>query len=221
MKRAILIAVFVMPFMLPVFLHATPIFINEIHYDNGGGDIDEGVEIAGTAGSDLAGWKLYLYNGNGGEVYNASLGIELSGVISDQENGYGTVSFSITGIQNGPSDGIALIDDIGTVIQFLSYEGVLIATEGPADTMTSDDIGVEETSGTGVGYSLQLTGSGSEYEDFVWASPALDSFGSVNTGQTFTAAIPEPETLFLLLIGLLLCGIFKWRVGEQLQGNDG
>ena len=39
MKRVLLFAVFVLSFMLPVSLHATPIFINEIHYDNGGGDI--------------------------------------------------------------------------------------------------------------------------------------------------------------------------------------
>ncbi|NOS35787.1 MAG: hypothetical protein GQ522_04025, partial [Deltaproteobacteria bacterium] len=92
MKRAILIAVFVMPFMLPVFLHATPIFINEIHYDNAGGDVGEAVEIAGPAWSDLSGWNIVLYNGNSGGSYKTEL---LAGVIPDQESGYGTVSFWI------------------------------------------------------------------------------------------------------------------------------
>jgi hypothetical protein len=218
MKRVLLFAVFVLPFMLPVSLHATPIFINEIHYDNAGGDVGEAVEIAGPAWSDLSGWNIVLYNGNSGGSYKTEL---LAGVIPDQESGYGTVSFWIAGIQNGAPDGIALVDDIGTVIQLLSYEGIFTATGGIAAGMTSVDIGVAEPGATPVGHSLQLTGSGSEYEDFTWNLPASSSFGSVNTGQTFTAAVPEPETLFLLLTGLVLCGIFKWRAGERLQGDEG
>ncbi len=42
------------------------VFINEIHYDNAGTDTGEAVEIAGPAGTDLTGWSLVLYNGNGG-----------------------------------------------------------------------------------------------------------------------------------------------------------
>lgn len=48
---------------LPAFSPAaaqTPIFINEIHYDNDGGDTGEAIEIAGPAGSDLTGWSLVL-----------------------------------------------------------------------------------------------------------------------------------------------------------------
>src|SRR5690606_35209169 len=46
------------------------VWVNEIHYDNSGADADEGVEIAGTAGTDLAGWRLVFYNGSGGAVYD-------------------------------------------------------------------------------------------------------------------------------------------------------
>ncbi|MFQ5585850.1 MAG: PEP-CTERM sorting domain-containing protein [Thermodesulfobacteriota bacterium] len=38
----------------------------------------------------------------------------------------------------------------------------------------------------------------------------------MNKGQTFTAAVPEPATLLLLLAGLLLFGIFTWRACERL-----
>ncbi|KAA3636123.1 MAG: hypothetical protein DWP92_10010, partial [Armatimonadetes bacterium] len=55
-----------------------PVFINEIHYDNVGTDTGEFVEVAGTAGTDLAGWTIALYNGSNGTVYNT---INLSGVI--------------------------------------------------------------------------------------------------------------------------------------------
>ena len=34
------------------------VFINELHYDNGGTDAGEAVEIAGPAGTDLTGWSV-------------------------------------------------------------------------------------------------------------------------------------------------------------------
>jgi hypothetical protein len=49
------------------------VFINEIHYDNAGTDVGEGVEIAGTAGTDLTGWSIIPYNGNGGVSYTQEL----------------------------------------------------------------------------------------------------------------------------------------------------
>ena len=163
-------------------LGATSVFINELHYDNSGSDAGEAVEIAGPAGTDLAGWSIALYNGNGGAAYNT---INLSGVIPNQAAGCGTVSFAQAGIQNGSPDGLALVDATNNVVQFLSYEGSFTAVGGVADGMTSVDIGVAEASSTPSGQSLQLTGSGSMYEDFTWVGPAADSFALPNTGQTF------------------------------------
>ena len=51
--------------------------------------------------------------------------------------------------------------------------------------MTSDDIGVSEGSKTTIGYSLQLTGNGTQYSDFTWASPAANTYNNVNNGQSF------------------------------------
>ncbi len=77
-----------------------------------------------------------------------------------------------------------------TVIQFLSYEGVITAVGGPADTMTSTDIGVSEPGTTPDGESLQLVGSGTTYESFTWSGPFEHTRGTVNTGQTFGTAVP-------------------------------
>ena len=41
----------------------TPVFINEIHYDNAGTDMGEAIEVAGPAGEGLSGWSIVLYNG--------------------------------------------------------------------------------------------------------------------------------------------------------------
>ena len=164
---------------------AQEVFINEIHYDNAGADVGEFVEVAGPAGTDLTGWAVALYNGSNGEVYEP---VGLSGVIEDEGNGFGALSFVQEGIQNGAPDGLALVNAGGAVVQFLSYEGSFTAVGGPADGMESEDIGVQEGGSTPAGFSLQLSGAGTTYDDFAWTGPAADSPGAVNAGQTFADA---------------------------------
>lgn len=163
----------------------TTVFINEIHYDNTGTDANEGVEIAGPAGTDLTGWQVIPYNGNGGATYTP-VGT-LSGAIPATCGGYGVVSVPIAGLQNGSPDGLALVNGSGQVIQFLSYEGTFVATNGPASGMTSVDIGVSENGTTGAATdSLRLSGTnGTHYSDFTWNADAPATFGACNTGQTF------------------------------------
>ncbi|ELR73904.1 Chitinase [Fulvivirga imtechensis AK7] len=169
--------------------YAQQVFINELHYDNDGADTQEGVEIAGPAGTDLSGWSLVFYNGNGGSSYAT---LNLNGVLPDQQGGFGTLFFAQAGIQNGSPDGLALVDAGNTVVQFLSYEGSFTAVGGPADMLISTDIGVSEPSTSPVGNSLQLAGSGSEYTDFAWQAGALNSYGAINSGQTFTSTATNP-----------------------------
>jgi uncharacterized protein len=164
------------------------VFINEINYDPAGTDANETIEIAGLAGTDLTGWRLVLYNGNGGLAYaptgGSTAGIALTGTIPDQDDGYGTRSFAAPGLQNGAPDGIALVDAQGRVVQFLSYEGVMTAANGPAQGMTSTDIGVLQENDA-IGNSLQLTGTGSSYADFTWVSGQANTYSAVNAGQNF------------------------------------
>lgn len=170
-----------------------PAFINEFHYDNSGADTGEFIEVAGPAGTDLTSWSLVLYNGASGASYNT---IALSGTLPDEGgSGFGTLSFSATGMQNGAPDGMALVDNTSTVQQFLSYEGAFIATNGPANTMMSVDVGVAETGSTAIGDSIQLTGTGECPGDFTWTGPTGESPGSTNTGQTFTAADTPPTVV--------------------------
>ena len=161
------------------------VWINEIHYDNSSTDFNEGVEIAGPAGSNLSGFSLVAYNGSNGDSYSTT---NLSGTLSDQSNGFGTLWFAISGLQNGSPDGIALVDDTGAVIQFLSYEGSFTANNGPAAGLASDDIGVSESSSTSSSQSLQLGGSGSAYADFVWEMAAAHTRNLPNGNQTFTGS---------------------------------
>jgi len=176
-------------FLFSIGLYAQSVFINEIHYDNSGGDMNEGVEIAGPAGTDLTGWSIEFYNGTNGTVYST---LSLSGIIDDElASGLGAVSFLESGIQNGAPDGLALIDNMGSVVQFLSYEGVITATAGAASGTTSVDIGVSENGSTPIGESLQLTGVGEVYSDFSWTGPTFASLGTLNTGQTPTLSTKD------------------------------
>ncbi|MEB2778443.1 DUF5689 domain-containing protein [Algoriphagus sp. D3-2-R+10] len=173
------------------FQGTATLFINEFHYDNTGADLGEGIEVAGTAGLDLTGYSLVLYNGNNGASYNT---IILNGTIPNQDNGFGTIFIEIIGLQNGSPDGFALVNPSQEVIQFLSYEGDFIAVGGPADGLTSEDVGVVETTSSPVGYSLQLQGSATNYADFTWSEfPIPSTYNSINTGQSFGGIIVDPE----------------------------
>ena len=177
------------------------LFINEFHYDNAGMDVNEGIELAGTAGSDLSGYHLLLYNGSNGSVYSEIL---LECVIANQSNNYGAIFFA-TSLQNGP-DGMALVDGNGGVLQFISYEGSFTATDGDAAGMTSIDIGLFEATNSKPNASLQLVGSG--IGEFSWVLGTASS-GQLNSQQTFGAQVPVPATLPLLATSLAVFRLFR------------
>ena len=77
--------------------------------------------------------------------------------------------------------------------QFLSYEGSITATDGPANGETSTDILVSESGSTAVGHSLQLSGTGTQYSDFTWTSPVANTIGAVNNNQTLGAAPTDTD----------------------------
>lgn len=189
-------------FFLLAFLghSAQALFINEIHYDNVGSDVGEGIELAGAAGTSLEGYSLVFYNGGNGQVYRT---VDLKGSLDDESGGFGAQFFAVSGLQNGSPDGVALVDSASDVIQFLSYEGSFVASEGAADGMSSSDIGALQDGSDAVGLSLQLVGTGLSYTDFSWVL-ADASYGSINAAQSI-APIPVPAALPLLLgaVGML------------------
>jgi DNA/RNA endonuclease G (NUC1) len=147
--------------------------ISELHYDNAGTDAGEAIEISAPAGTDLTGWQVVLYNGTGGASYNTQT---LSGVVpaTCDARGVVVINYPANGIQNGSPDGIALVEPIGSVVEFLSYEGVFAATNGPANAQPSIDIGVAEAGTEPAGQSLARNAAGT------WSGPAASTFGTCN-----------------------------------------
>jgi len=80
--------------------------INEIHYDNAGGDTGEFIELkAPTAGFDFTGYEIVLYNGSNGTVYDTeTIDAATAGGACDI-GGCTYLSIPIAGIQNGAPDG--------------------------------------------------------------------------------------------------------------------
>ena len=137
-----------------------------------------------------------------------------------------TVSYPSNGIQNGAPDAIALVNGSGQLVQFMSYEGTVTGSSGPAAGRTSTNLPVSETGSTPAGTSLQLGGSGSTYANFSWKASATQTFGACNNGQSFAAANPAPKPAVEPHAELrdqqrtLLAGIVR-RDGEWVLGMDG
>jgi len=188
---------FVILFIMMLFAGgatAQNIWINELHYDNDGSDQGEFVEIVleNPGNYSLSDFTITLYNGSNGTNYDSETLDQFT-----EGNTSGNFTFYTwypSSIQNGGPDGLC-IDFQGSVIsgQFLSYEGTFTATDGPANGMTSVDIGVSESGSTQVGESLQLSGNGSQYSNFSWEEPADDTPGALNNDQSFGGPAPEPS----------------------------
>ncbi|MBL8262896.1 MAG: endonuclease [Xanthomonadaceae bacterium] len=173
------------------------VFINEFHYDDStsSGDTGERIEIVATAGETLSSYRIYLYNGStptSAVTYDNDLVPAGSLVSCGGQVRIATLSYPTNGIQNGSSDGIALVNPSGQVVQFISYEGQIKASNGPAAGLTSTNLPVSETGSDPAGRSLQLGGTGSSYANFSWRSSATATFGTCNNAQTFSSPNPAP-----------------------------
>jgi hypothetical protein len=176
------------------------VFLNEIHYENSGVDQGEGIELVGPTGLALDGWSVALYDGSSGGVYDT---IQLGGQIPSTCGQYGVIFVAYQGLlsqeDNGAFNGLAIVDAVGSIVQFISYPYQLGAVDGPAAGSWSRPLGVSETQATPSGYSLSLRGMGDDSRHFRWRS-GPSTFGSCNDRQFLTqgegqvlgsAAIPK------------------------------
>ncbi len=195
-------------------------WINEFHYDNEGTDTLEFVEIAIRYPEyyDLSEIELYLYNGINGSPYLVSpLDLAWAGE-RDNESNYQLYVFELTGIQNGPSDGIALAYK-NFPLHFISYEGSFTGLDGPFAGRPSNRILPEQDNSTPPLSSIQLVGEGSHPDDFDWVLVSgSNTMGKININQV----LPLQLLSFSLVQGKL-----NWTVsgetnlfGYQVLGFD-
>ena len=169
-------------------------WINEFHYQNAGADSNEFVEIVRNLGvvskaqnEDIL---ITLYNGNNGEQYASYSGEDI--LNGEDATGHFEIYYAETeGLQNGDPDGISLSIQ-GEVVQFISYGGTFVATDGPAKDYESIDVGVTESESTTNG-SIALTGTGEFYSEFTWAVTDSSTKGYENKGQDLRVPVSNED----------------------------
>ncbi len=192
-------------------LASAQVRISEIHYDNASTDTGEAIEVSAPAGTDLTGWSVVLYNGSGGVTYDTDA---LAGTVPAvcDDRGVVVLNYPANGIQNGSPDAIALVNAGGTVVEFLSYEGPLTATNGPANGQTAVDIGASQNGNGPIGESLQRNPAG------VWAL-AANTFGACNDSGSQQ---PDPEVASITVtpdLATLNVGATLTLVAEALSDS--
>ncbi len=110
------------------------VWINEVHHSNLGPDTGEGIELAGPAGTDLYGYRVWVYSGAGtlysvdGGRGGATHAVAFRGTIDDEaggapgEPGLGAAWADAQRLRGG-CQGLALTDPDGRLLEFVSYGG--------------------------------------------------------------------------------------------------
>lgn len=171
-------------------------FISEIHYDNAGRDTGEFVGLTVPSGLSLDDWSLVFYNGSNGAAYATEPVFgSWQGV-----DPWGELVWPLSGVQNGP-DAVALVSDVGSLVDFVAYEGAFAAIDGPAAGSSARLIPVFEDSATPPGHSLQRVGAAT---DWSWiagiASPGTLNAGLSGLKERVAVALPGVHYLMMAVV---------------------
>jgi hypothetical protein len=154
-------------FFNPMF--AQRILISEFHYDHVSVDSNEFIEIMAPSQNDVSCYWLFMVNGGAGlpEVYKRVALNDFSVLKGDFQDLYLFYNGKKDQIQNGPKDGFLLYDSCHRkVVQYLSYEGILLALPGYTSA-ASQDVGVAESAEPDSS-SLSLRGDLAGPEPLFW-----------------------------------------------------
>lgn len=155
--------------------------------------VGEFVEVAQKVGMPLnCGFELVFYNGATGLEYAS---YDFMDVGEQGNSPPSPISFRVfqggsNFLQNGAPDGIAIVDNFGYVIEFLSYEGEFLARDGPAKGLTSVELLVDQEPAPAFGSSISRIGTGCAAADFEFTVNMPRSLGDQNEDQVFEDCEP-------------------------------
>lgn len=140
-------------------------YISEIDYDGGAGS--NFVEIVVPASIDASAYTLVVYDKDGTIVETFSLGSPVNTVAG--KNVYLIDDNTANWIDLKNSDALALVDDTGTVQQFIAFKDPVTAVEGPAAGQSATQIG-EHSGGE---ESLVTSDGGGSYGTTTTSDPGV------------------------------------------------
>ncbi|WP_299850803.1 Hint domain-containing protein [uncultured Roseovarius sp.] len=181
-----------------------PGYISEYQYM--GLSDEEFIEIAVPNGTDVSSYSIVLYQYDGTIVESYSLGTTLGtfggqDVYAIDDTTPGFDSFSGQG-EIYADDAIALVDDNGNVLQFISHWGNTVsAVEGPASGLNSISVGTAN-----FGESLQSDDGGASY------------YSQSTTNQGSIPACYGPGTRIATPRGYIL--VENLRAGDHVLTRD-
>lgn len=136
------------------------VFISEVEYSRG--NTHDFIEVAVKDSIDVSSYTVLVYGSDGFVDESLSLGSLVNTVAGKDVYLIDNSTSGFNGI--GGSDAIAVIDDLGNIVQFISFGGSVTANDGAASGSTSTNIGT--TTGN---RSLQSDDVGASY--YVQNSP--------------------------------------------------
>jgi len=140
-----------------------PGYISEVDYD--GGAASNFVEIVVPAGVDTSAYTLVVYDNDGTIIDTFSLGNPVQTIAGNNVYLLDDTDPNWVDIQN--NEALALVDDTGTVLQFIAFKDPVTAVEGPASGTSATQVGEH----SGGDKSLQTSDGGSSYSATPTSSP--------------------------------------------------
>ena len=187
-----------------ISVSAQDVYLNEIRANDASTDDAEFIEVIGVAGTDVSGYTIEHFNGNGGaSVFSFTFPSETSipddGYLDDlgrpigflviKNTNHAVANFDFewgtAGLQNGP-DGLEFRDDTGTRIQALTWGGLGDLSGG---TPAWRDVGSDDAGDNG----LSAPDGVQEILQNVWSSEVATP-GDINVNQ-FSGDISLPVEL--------------------------
>ncbi|MDD3715761.1 MAG: hypothetical protein PHX07_01210 [Candidatus Marinimicrobia bacterium] len=186
-------------------------WINEVHYDNTGTDVDEFVEVvvACPENCSLGDLTLYMYNGFDGRPYCLECVIDF--VPGERIGPYQFYTWYQGGIQNDMEGMILVYHD--TLVDIIAYEGSFYGTHEPALGLLFPDVGVAETASSPLGGSIYL--SGFPGDPWVYSTEATP--GNPNPGQVLDE-VPTPVRVSQFTAEMNTKSVvLRWRSETELE----
>lgn len=188
-------------------------FISEIHYDNSGADRDEFVAVTAPSDLDITDWQLVLYNGSTGRAYGDQL---VQTMTSAGGSAWIEMAWMISGLQNGP-DAVALVSDLGQLIDFIAYEGAFAATDGAAAGSVARLLPLVEGGSTIAGDSLQRV-AGPEQWEWVVAAASPGNLNAGLAGLATRQSVASPGVMAMILLGVFGLALLRRRRSTGCSG---